>query len=65
MKHHIENQRKKPPKGKRPWFDIDDEGRYWGRPDYARSEGGLHRDEFMHFYRLRALQSFLTDLKEI
>lgn len=65
MKHHIENQRKKPPKGKRPWFDVDDEGRYWGRPDYARNEGGLHNDAFVHFYRLRTLQSFLTDLKEI
>jgi len=65
VEHHIRVQREKPPSGKSPWLIKDDLNNIAIYPDYRVDKGGLHDESYLHFYRTRALWSFLIDLKVI
>ena len=62
LEHHRRVQRGKPPNGKAPWFERFDDGTYLIRPAYLRENPGLHRDEYVHYYRTGPLVSFARDL---
>ncbi len=62
LEHHRRVQRQKPPNGKAPWFERCDDGTYLIRASYLRDEPGLHRDEYVHYYRTGPLLSFARDL---
>jgi len=61
--HHRENQRRKPPDGKLPWFERFDDGTLIIRPLYLREQGGRGDNRYVHSYRTASLWSFATDLK--
>lgn len=63
FEHHRERQRRKPPNGKNPWFDLFDDGSAILRPGYVRDSGGMHDRSFVHQYRCRPLLSFVRDLR--
>ena len=65
LQHHMGVQRRKPPNGKRPWFEYLDDGSYYIRTGYARDEGGRYDDEYAHQFRTSPLQSFANDLRLI
>ena len=65
LRHHDFIQRRKPPNGKRPWFETMDDGSYYIRTGYIRSGGGRHDDEYVGMYRTGALVSFAGDLELI
>ena len=62
LEHHRRIQRQKPPNGKAPWIERFDDGAYLVRTAYLRDEPGLHKDEYVHFYRTQPLLSFVRDL---
>jgi len=62
LEHHRRVQRGKPPNGKAPWFERFDDGTYLIRPAYTKDEPGLHKDEYVHYYRTGPLLSFAHDL---
>lgn len=62
LQHHRRTQGNKPPNGKAPWFERFDDGSYIVRPAYLREQGGLHEDEYVHYYRTGPLLSFARDL---
>lgn len=63
LQHHIENQRRKPPNGKNPWFDSYENDTITVRSAYLRTEPVVSSDEYVHGYRARPLISFALDLK--
>jgi hypothetical protein len=63
LQHHVDNQRRKPPNGKNPWFDFYDDGSVAVRSAYTREEPVIPGDEYVHGYRARPLISFAQDLK--
>jgi hypothetical protein len=60
--HHVEVQRRKPPEGKRPWFEETADGGLIVRPPYRLDEAVPPQEEFVHPYRLFAVASFINDL---
>jgi len=62
LEHHCTVQRRKPPNGKAPWFDRFDDGSYLIRQRYFREEPGLHKNEYVHYYRTKPLRFFAQDL---
>lgn len=62
LEHHRLVQKRKPPNGKAPWFERFDDGTYLVRPGYLRDKQGLHKDEYVHYYRTSPLRSFMLDL---
>lgn len=62
VEHHRRIQRGKPPNGKAPWLERFDDGTYLIRPAYLRDKPGLHKDEYVHYYRTGPLLSFSRDL---
>ena len=62
LEHHRQIQRRKPPNGKNPWFELFDDGSVIIRPNYVREEGGRGNDWYVHGYRTPSLWSFATDL---
>lgn len=62
LNHHKTIQKKKPPAGKRPWFEQTDRGDCLIHPPYRRTEGGRMDDRYVHAYRSWPLLSFMTDL---
>lgn len=65
LEHHRRNQLNKPPNGKAPWFERFDDGSCIIRPNYIRSSGGQHGDEYVHYYRTNPLWSFASDLRMV
>jgi len=65
LEHHKQNQLNKPPNGKLPWFERFDDGSCIIRPNYIRSSGGQHDDEYVHYYRTIPLWSFASDLRMV
>jgi hypothetical protein len=61
--HHVRNQQRKPPDGKRPWFEETETGGLLVRPPYRLAEAPP-REEYVHPYRLFSVASFLDDLDE-
>lgn len=62
LRRHEQAQRRKPPNGKRPWFERLADGRVVVRPLYRREEAPPAGDRFVHFYRTFSVMSFLDDL---
>jgi len=62
LKHHQDIQRKKPPNGKNPWFEVFDDDSAIIRSGYRRESGGKNDDSYAHAYRTRPLWSFMEDL---
>ncbi|MEA3366069.1 MAG: hypothetical protein U9Q79_10565 [Candidatus Hydrogenedentes bacterium] len=62
LEHHRRIQRQKLPNGKAPWIERFDDGTYLVRTAYLRDEPGLHKDEYVHYYRTQPLLSFARDL---
>lgn len=62
LRHHRQNQKRKPPNGKAPWFERFDDGTYIIRPGYLRDAGGLGGGDYVHAYRTRSLWMFAEDL---
>jgi hypothetical protein len=58
---HVDVQRRKPPAGKRPWFERASDGGLIVRPPY-RLHYVPQRKEYVHPYRLIATASFVDDL---
>lgn len=65
LQHHIRIQKAKPPGGKRPWFDLMNDGGAAVRPAYCRDEFERHPDWYVHQYRTRPLWSFALDLGRV
>jgi len=62
MTHHDEIQARKPPAGKRPWFEMVGTG-WVVRSMYTEPDDiTFERDSFVHPYRLYAMRSFLRDV---
>jgi hypothetical protein len=59
--HHVKNQQRKPPDGKRPWFEETESGGLLVRPPYRLDEAPP-REEYVHPYRLFSVASFTDDL---
>jgi hypothetical protein len=56
--HHVEMQRRKPPEGKRPWFEETADEGLIVRPPYRLDEAVPPQEEFVHPYRLFAVASY-------
>ncbi len=65
ISHHQQIQKKKPPNGKRPWFEKTDDGRVLIYPNYRRNESPDSSNEYVHYYRTYPLWSFMKDLKKV
>lgn len=62
LNHHVGNQNRKPPHGKRPW--VEGEGARWRvRPLYGREAMPVDDGRYVHAYRMGSLRQFLMDLK--
>ncbi len=62
LARHRDVQQAKPPAGKRPWFeDID--GAFVVRPPYRLDQPPALTEDFVHPYRVGAVQEFLRDLR--
>ncbi len=62
LRRHREVQQAKPPAGKRPWFE-DLGGTFVVRGPYRLDEQPALVEDFVHPYRVGAVQSFLGDLQ--
>lgn len=62
LARHREVQQAKPPAGKRPWFD-EVGGAFVVRPPYRLDHSPELTDDFVHPYRVGAIQEFLGDLQ--
>jgi hypothetical protein len=62
---HKNNQRRKPPAGKRPWVEKSSGENYLLYSKFQRKKEPIISDEYVSFYRTNALYSFLRDLKKI
>jgi len=62
LEHHCRIQRIKPPNGRAPWLERFDDGSYLLRPAHLRDKPGLHRDEYVHYYRTGPVVHFTGDL---
>ncbi len=62
LAHHDLVQRKKPPAGKRSWFEKLASGHIMLRPDYHADRKFKEDVEYIHFYRTWAIRGFLKDL---
>lgn len=62
LDHHVDNQKRKPPQGKNPWFEYLDHKTVAIRPGYLRSEPPAKDGGYVHQYRTRPLWSFARDL---
>jgi hypothetical protein len=62
LRRHEQAQRRKPPAGKRPWFERSPEGRALVRPLYRLEEAPSDIERGVYFYRTAAVASFLSDL---
>lgn len=60
---HEEVQRKKPPAGKRPWLEVGPGGGHVVRIQYRLDQEPEITGEYLHPFRVRAIQSFLADLR--
>ena len=60
--HHVQIQGGKPPEGKRPWFEEMADGGLMVRPPYRLDEEPEPREEYVHPYRLFAVESFIRDI---
>lgn len=58
---HERAQKRKPPNGKRPWFERTADGGLVVRPMYVRDEPPVSGDYAVHFYRTSSVSSFLED----
>lgn len=65
LAHHAEVQRKKPPNGKRAWFDVFGDGRAAIRPAYTVAEFEPAPNQYVHAYRTRPIWSFAHDLGRV
>lgn len=59
---HGERQQKKPPRGKRSWFERIGDG-IVVRPPYVLGQPPALRTEYLHPYRVHALHGFMTELR--
>lgn len=62
LDHHVNNQKRKPPQGKNPWFEYLDPKMVAIRPGYLRSEPPAKDGGYVHQYRTQPLWSFVRDL---
>lgn len=60
--HHESTQKRKPPGGKRSWFERYDGDRIGLRTDYRIEDFETSSQEYVHFYRAFSVQSFFRDL---
>ncbi len=58
LDHHAHTQKRKPPNGKRAWFDRFGDGRVAIRPGYVIDEFERSPGRYVHAYRCRPLSSF-------
>jgi hypothetical protein len=65
LDHHRKTQRRKPPDGKAPWFELYADGRVMARPQYRDREAVTGSDEYVGLYRTRALCSMAADLARL
>lgn len=63
--HHNSIQRRKPPNGKRAWFDQFGDERVAIRPAYTISEFAMNPEVYVHTYRCQPLTSFARQLGRI
>lgn len=61
LQHHEEVQRRKPPIGKRPWFERAPGG-FIGRLGFELTEAPEPRTGYIHPYRVGALCQFIEDV---
>lgn len=61
--HHEETQRKKPPDGKRSWFERNNSGDVIVRPPYRLNTPPDEGAKYLHGYRTGCVASFVDDLK--
>ena len=62
FRHHQDNQKRKPPAGRNPFFDELDSGLFCIRTPYKREQGGAHDQSYVGQYRSRPIFTFLRDL---
>ncbi len=62
LEHHSRVQRGKPPRGRAPWLERNNDGSWMIRAAYRRDSGGRHDDSYVHQYRTNPLRSFARDL---
>lgn len=62
LDHHVNNQKRKPPQGKNPWFEYLDPKTVVIRNGYSRSKPPAKDGGYVHQYRTRPLWSFVKDL---
>jgi hypothetical protein len=62
IRHHCENQRRKPPNGKAPWLRQTDSHKWLMAPGYYREETADRTSQFVHPYRLNTIALFAKDL---
>lgn len=60
--HHVDVQKRKPPEGKRPWFEQMVGGGLIVRPPYRFDGEPAPWEEYVHPYRLSPVESFIRDL---
>lgn len=65
FQHHQNNQRRKPPTGKRPWAARSSGEHYLLYSRYQMKKAPELSGEYVSFYRTNSLYSFLKDLKKI
>lgn len=62
VERHERAQKRKPPNGKRSWFERAADGSVVVRPMYLRAEPPVSGDFAVHLYRAASIFSFLDDL---
>lgn len=65
LAHHERVQRRKPPNGKRSWFDTFTDGRIGVRGDYENTTFAAREGRYVHAYRTLPLWSFARDLGRV
>lgn len=62
LEHHVNVQRRKPPRGKAPWVECFDDGRYMVRAQYRRDAAPEDAAGYVNAYRAGPLWRFAWDL---
>lgn len=62
LEHHVNVQRRKPPRGKAPWVECFDDGRYMVRAQYRRVAAPEDAAGYVNAYRAGPLWRFAWDL---
>ena len=65
FEHHKTNQRRKPPAGKKPWYERIPENSFMIYSKYKLQKEPKYTDDYVNSYRTNSLMSFLSDLKMI